>query len=712
MRLINKKSKARLVRLAAVLAVVFSLCLCTYLNASAIKGFNSTIVSDFRAEAEKTYSKPKGSSVAAGTLSWKLYDSAVSTWNSDGLQISEGYIMLAKNNPVNMSEGFMIDIVYTSYAEEGAAGNKAFLMTSDKTYTSNQPVTDPFTTLGITENGDVYFGGNKVNHKDGAKADDILTARNAKINAGDECKLTLRYTEGKLSITLASGSLKSTLLSNYSCEIFALRQFILGGDKSSRLDGITYKTVSFSDYGDYVPQMQEGLKAVVQSGENCCEYDNMDTALSDTKAKAAKGENPVIMLYDDMTLKKPITVDGKAPFTVDLNGHTINRNCQGIMASDGYVFLLNEGASLVVEDSSPDAANYSSGIRGGVITGGAGDDVGGGFQMSKNSKLTMKGGSVVGCVTNDHGGAIRVAGDGVKISISNAGFYTNMTYDSTDNSHGGAIYADYENCEINISDSIFEGNYSEDNGGAIYVNDGRLAADNCVFAENKCLDDGGAVYVERDSTVSFDNCRFTGNSADGDGGAVYCNSSDGTRLSGKFTGNSCGGNGGAVYVNGDAVCIADAQIKGNSSSDFGGGVYVDEMYDLNVQGLLIVRDNKSSKNAKDDIFLDDAIAASAHIYDGGLYDGSELWVLTDDSNHTVCENISEYQQKFFFSDNSSKRTNFEADSSKTEKQSLIASAVGNGSVIFIAVCAAAAVIAAVIAVIVKKHKKGADKNEK
>lgn len=711
MRLFLNKFKIAASAFAVASLLICSICSVT---AGAVKGFNKASVYSFCSDTESTYSKPGGTAVSSGELSWQLYDTYESKADKNGLYVAEGYLKLKAGNPVNTLSDFRMEIVYSSSAVDENAGDKPFLVLSTKKYSLSQLMTDSSVLIGVSENGDVYHMGQKINHADGSKAADFLTAKNTAINPDDECKLTVKYVGGKLMVTLTYNGGKTTvkLVENYQCEISKLQQFILGGDKSNRLAGITYKSISVSEYGDYIPSTESGLKAVVQAGEAIKEYTDSDTAINEALAQSKNGAKPVLMLYADVTLKKPITVDAGKSLTVDLNGHTVSRNCHGTMVSDGYVFLVGSGASLTIEDSSPDAQNYSTAIKGGVITGGAGDDVGGGIQLSEKSKLTMTGGSVVGCITNDHGGAVRVDGSGVKISIVNAGFYSNMTLDSSDNSHGGAIYSDYSDCEVNVKNSIFEGNYSEDNGGAVYINDGSFTAEKCLFNGNKCLDDGGAVYVESDSTASFDNCTFINNRSDGHAGAIYCNSSDGTRISGTLKNNSAGGAGGALFINGNAVSVQDACITGNTAGDRGGAMYVDEMYDINIQGLLKVKDNYKTDKSRDDIFLDSIGVATARIYNGGLYDGSEVWVLTAGSSQTVSEYISAYQQRYFHCDDSSKALKFSADSSKTLSQKLITSAIGSGNVRFIIITAAVVIAAAVATVIIKSKKKGADKNEK
>ena len=707
MRLILNKIKKLLAVSAVIVSVLCGMCA---ISAAAIKGFNKTAAYSFCSDTQNSFSQPSGTVVSTGDLNWQLYDSSESRTDKNGLYIENGYIKLKDNNPVNTLSDFKVEIVYSSSADGTADAVGPFLLTSTKKYNLNQLVTDSGTVLGITENGDVYYKGEKINHADGGKADDVLNSKNPKINQGDECKVTLKYISGKLTVSLTYNSGKTTvnLAENYSCEISGLKQFILGGDKSGNLEKMTYKSLTVYSYGDYIPDVQSGVKAVVQTGETVKDYDNANTALNDAVTQSKNGQKPVLMLCSDISLSKPIVVENGKSLTVDLNGHTVNRNCCGIMASDGYVFLVGEGASLTVEDSSPDVQNYSSAIRGGVITGGAGNDNGGGIHLQKNSKLTMTGGSIVGCITNDHGGAIRVDGSGVKINISGAGFYSNMTLDSSDNAHGGAIYTDYSDCAVTVKNSIFEANYSEDSGGAVYINDGTFTAQNCIFYSNSCLDDGGAVYIESDSEAFFENCIFTNNHCDGQAGAVYCNSSDGTRLSGKYKNNSAGGAGGALFINGSAVSIQDAEITGNITGDKGGGLYVDEMYDINIQGLVVVKNNRRTDKSRDDMFLDSIGVASANIYDGGLYENSEVWVLTSSSTQTVSEDISAYQQRYFRCDDSSKVFRFSADSSKTRGQALITSAVGGGNLLFIIVTAVLIIIAVAAAIVMKVKRKGAE----
>ena len=487
MKHINKKFY-RFINAAFVI-----ICLTAFLTVTsfAISVFNETSCHDFRAESETVYKAARAKAVlTCGDTQWKLTESGEAVMNENGLTVPAGIVVLYKSNPIGEAQDFIMNITYSTAGDDGASdGAKAFMYTSCETFGKSLVLNDPSAVLSVAENGDVYVRGEKINHTESTPEKDTLTAKNPAIGTGDQCVLSVKYNKGKLTVTLSYNGSETELVRDYECVISNLKQMQLGGDKTAakRIENITYKTVSFYEYGDYIPS--ENTAAAVQSADGIKEYTSAESAFDDVRTKAAAQDETVVELYSDVTLTKPVKLAPGASFTLDLNGYTVNRNTGGRPLSDGYVFLLDEKSSLTVIDSAPERANYSSAIHGGVITGGSGDDVGGAFQLKAGSKLTMNGGSVVSCTTNDHGGAVRIAGKGASVTLANAGFYSNMTSESTDNSHGGAIYADYGDSKVTLVNCIFEGNYSEDNGGAIYVNDGTLTAEGCLVLSNQSTDD-------------------------------------------------------------------------------------------------------------------------------------------------------------------------------------------------------------------------------
>ncbi len=86
-------------------------------------------------------------------------------------------------------------------------------------------------------------------------------------------------------------------------------------------------------------------------------------------------------------------------------------------------------------------------------------------------------------------------------------------------SDGGIIYAeDYEdltfvNCRLRYG-------ASDDDGGALYLDNTNLSMTGCVLTNNYCDDDGGAIY-STGSEVSLINCTIADNNNIGTGGALY-----------------------------------------------------------------------------------------------------------------------------------------------------------------------------------------------
>ena len=437
----------------------------------------------------------------------------------------------------------------------------------------------------------------------------------------------------------------------------------------------------------------------------------MDDAWNEAIYAAVNDQPATIKLLADWNPTRPYVLTAAQDFTIDLNGCRIDRAAHGKMSDKGNVFTVR--GTLTITDSRPDAANYSDGIRGGVITGGAGDDVGGCIVV--NGILNMNGGSIVGCVTNYDGGAIYLA-EGATANISGVGFYSNMTYDSIDSCNGGAIFAD-RGSHLTIEDCVFENNYSEDSGGAIYGDCGTISVRNTIFNGNKCLDDGGALYLDssmagdlnRGTDATVDGCILENNRSDGSGGAIYCNSDNVTMLlADRIRYNSSGANGGAVFVNGDNVCMIDTTVVSNTAGGFGGGVYVDSMYDLNIQGQDRICSNRRSGGANDNVFLSEGGFSSARIYDGGLTEGSLVGVGTKyDEAYSAVELISEYQTRYFESDATGRKLSFKVVQEEAQTEYLIASAVNRSGRLLVPLCVLAAFAAAAVltAVLYRKRTK-------
>ena len=162
----------------------------------------------------------------------------------------------------------------------------------------------------------------------------------------------------------------------------------------------------------------------------------------------AAADGDTITLTQDITAGPDVElliVSGKS-ITLDLNGHTLNRN-RSSMDPDGHVIQVYAGGDLTIMDSSDEKT--------GTITGGWANNGGG---INNQGSLNVENCHFVrNKATN--GGAIYNYG---YLYLENCSFKDNFATTS-----GGAVYND-TNGDIAISDADFDGNTATVSGGAIY----------------------------------------------------------------------------------------------------------------------------------------------------------------------------------------------------------------------------------------------------
>ena len=241
-------------------------------------------------------------------------------------------------------------------------------------------------------------------------------------------------------------------------------------------------------------------------------------------------------------ISSSLTITGNV--TLDLNGYVLK------MTGAGSVIYVEPGATLTLTDSKPraihkftpdandlwvlDETNGTETVRGGVITGGTGTQNvhgtaydGGGVHIAPSGKLTMNGGSIVGCSASSSGGR-------------GGGVYIGTNYNRTDPKSGEFIM----------------------NGGSII---GCTAG----FGGGVAVDPWGKFTMNPGSEIRSCTAQYSG------GGGVHINSMM-DEGSGKFilaggTIRACKavasmyGRGGGVYNSGEFVMEAGT-IQGCSAS--------------------------------------------------------------------------------------------------------------------------------------------------
>lgn len=204
------------------------------------------------------------------------------------------------------------------------------------------------------------------------------------------------------------------------------------------------------------------------------------------------------------------------------------------------------------------------------------EPVGGGdWEPLEFADMEIRGGAV-----NWHGGAVAAAG----VRCERVDFIDNVSDPiDPDYGNGGAIYSEGD---VYIDDCLFDGNYAENNGGAIAVVNGDLEIVNgSEFIDNDADNAGGAVWVYQDAveegTILIEDSTFTSNSAAGDMGAVAFYNTDQVAVRrSSFTANTngmtAGQAGGALGGYGDLE-VFDTTFSGNNGDYVGGAIFIHDL---------------------------------------------------------------------------------------------------------------------------------------
>lgn len=131
-------------------------------------------------------------------------------------------------------------------------------------------------------------------------------------------------------------------------------------------------------------------------------------------------------------------------------------------------------------------------------------------------------------------------------------------------------------------DTIFEhlvfagglaaGNWSDNQGGGMYISSAGPTVLNCLFTGNLATFDGGGVYSGVACTPIFRDCGFIGNWSGFDGAGMYTDSSFSTLEACTFALNSSGFRGGGIFSNTSVLSLVNCVFNENSAYGVGGGM--------------------------------------------------------------------------------------------------------------------------------------------
>ncbi|MBQ2392040.1 MAG: hypothetical protein II306_09800, partial [Clostridia bacterium] len=192
------------------------------------------------------------------------------------------------------------------------------------------------------------------------------------------------------------------------------------------------------------------------------------------------------------------------------------------------------------------------------------------------------------------GGALYIDRKDITIDLNGNTINRGLTESDSD----GHVFWLVGGAKLTINDSSdacsgkITGAYGSGNGGAFYVDYGKLYINGGEISGNQAKN-GGAIYStnENDSFIYINGGKITGNTATENGGAIFMEEGFLYMDSGEISGNYATNNGGGIYWNSEnKLCLTGGKITGNKAKE-GGGVYGTDWGKMYVGGTIVVKDN-------------------------------------------------------------------------------------------------------------------------
>ena len=216
---------------------------------------------------------------------------------------------------------------------------------------------------------------------------------------------------------------------------------------------------------------------------------------------AVKNNGANITLTQDITIGSAITFNDGITVTINLGGHTLNRNS------------TSDNRSQVIGVFSSSTLNISNG----TLTGGWGGDGG----IINQATLNMTNVTITGNKGNDRGGGISNNGT---LTMTDCTVSNNTSLDATDPAGGGGIF-NYNGKTATLTNCTITGNTANTYGGGGICNYGTMTLENCSVKNNNANTTGGGIFCSTTSTLSINGCDITGNSAVSYGDGIYIDNS-------------------------------------------------------------------------------------------------------------------------------------------------------------------------------------------
>ena len=195
-----------------------------------------------------------------------------------------------------------------------------------------------------------------------------------------------------------------------------------------------------------------------------------------------------------------IDIPGDTRMTINMNGHTIDRGLEDD-EFDGEVIHISIDADVIINN--------------GTIKGGWSENGGGGLNIGSDANVILNNVNIVGNNSSRGGGGVRV-GDDATLTVNGGSFVNNLMRLPSAGANvykGGAVSVDggvavFNGVEFKDNDAPSAYNF----GAAIFVDDGEVTINECIFAENG-IKRGTAFSIVQgmDSVIRVNGSTFTGN---------------------------------------------------------------------------------------------------------------------------------------------------------------------------------------------------------
>ncbi len=297
---------------------------------------------------------------------------------------------------------------------------------------------------------------------------------------------------------------------------------------------------------DYFTPDNSKATLSTQNGEGYIALTHVST---ETDLNSAIQDGATVTLAADITLSSYVDISGGKTVTLDLNGHTLDRNLSE-RVDFGNVIRVESGSTLYVKDSS--------GNNSGKITGGY-DSNGGG--ICAKGTLYFQGGTITGCHASTQGAAIYNE-SGATLYFEDGVIDSNFGQDCGGiyNAEGGTVYfsgGTISNCTSN-------------QGGGGLNNHGTMTISGGTISGNHALSRGGGVWNGESATLTISGGTITNNRADTNGGGVFSYSDITMSGSVNITGNEAtnlylNSSNGKIKINDSFTSDASISISLNDS---------------------------------------------------------------------------------------------------------------------------------------------------